>query len=60
MVAPSNSVPVRIGHGHDIHALHPGGELWLGGVLIGAQYELDRTRDRTSEPVRVPAHLAET
>ena len=25
---------LRIGHGHDIHALVPGKELWLGGVLI--------------------------
>ena len=30
----SDDAPVRIGHGHDIHALHPGHELWLGGVLI--------------------------
>ncbi|MGL5829853.1 MAG: 2-C-methyl-D-erythritol 2,4-cyclodiphosphate synthase [Angustibacter sp.] len=25
---------LRIGHGHDVHALFPGKELWLGGVLI--------------------------
>jgi 2-C-methyl-D-erythritol 2,4-cyclodiphosphate synthase len=31
----SDDAPARIGHGHDIHALHPGHELWLGGVLIG-------------------------
>lgn len=32
----SDRCPVRIGQGHDIHALHPGRELWLGGVLIAA------------------------
>ena len=31
---PRNDAPVRIGHGHDIHVLHPGRELWLGGVLV--------------------------
>ena len=25
---------LRIGHGHDIHALQAGYEMWLGGVLI--------------------------
>ena len=34
MASPSDRPPVRIGHGHDIHALHPGHQLWLGGVLI--------------------------
>jgi 2-C-methyl-D-erythritol 2,4-cyclodiphosphate synthase len=35
MTVPRNDdAPVRIGHGHDIHALHPGRELWLGGVLV--------------------------
>ena len=35
MALPRNhDAPVRIGHGHDIHALHPGHELWLGGVLV--------------------------
>lgn len=29
----SNS-PLRIGHGHDIHSLYAGYELWLGGVLL--------------------------
>lgn len=24
----------RIGHGYDLHRLQPGGELWLGGVLV--------------------------
>lgn len=34
MASPSDRPPVRIGHGHDIHALHQGHQLWLGGVLI--------------------------
>jgi 2-C-methyl-D-erythritol 2,4-cyclodiphosphate synthase len=35
MTPPSDdATPVRIGHGHDIHALHPGHQLWLGGVLV--------------------------
>lgn len=25
---------IRVGHGHDIHALHAGQPLWLGGVLV--------------------------
>lgn len=34
VASPSDRPPVRIGHGHDIHALYPGHQLWLGGVLI--------------------------
>lgn len=35
MPEPRDSIPARVGLGHDIHALHPGAPLWLGGVLIG-------------------------
>lgn len=34
MPPSSDESPVRIGLGHDIHALHPGHQLWLGGVHV--------------------------
>jgi 2-C-methyl-D-erythritol 2,4-cyclodiphosphate synthase len=27
----------RIGHGYDLHRLQPGGQLWLGGVLVSSE-----------------------
>jgi 2-C-methyl-D-erythritol 2,4-cyclodiphosphate synthase len=33
----SDVMALRIGHGHDIHALAPGHELWLGGVHVESE-----------------------
>ena len=33
-MARTDRTPTRVGYGHDIHALHPGHQLWLGGVWI--------------------------
>ena len=46
MISQSARPDLRIGHGHDIHALVPGKELWLGGVLIhGAAAGFDTHSD---------------
>lgn len=44
-MAPSGSLPYRIGFGYDAHQLVVGRELWLGGVRIDRESGLDGHSD---------------